>query len=116
MPLFVIAVAATSLVMTQGFPLSPVSPGTSASLVCESGSGNPTPDITWWRNSQSVIDGDVYAITTEEIPGDFNEQGRRSILSFTATYADSNLPFECRIDDYARSSSLFINSKFHPFS
>ena len=109
--LFVISVVATSLTMTQGFPESPVPSGTSVSLICGTGSGNPTPDITWWRSSELVTDGDVYTVTSEEIPGDFNAQGRRSTLSFTAKHADSGMTFECRMDGASISSSKRFHSK-----
>ena len=99
--------------MTQALPESPVASGSRLNITCETNSGNPTPDITWWKSSELITGGDNYTITSEEVPGEFNAQGRRSTLSFTATHADSGLPFECKMDGYSHNSSIRIKSEFN---
>ena len=93
---------------------SPVGSENPVNLTCETDSANPTPVITWWRNSQLVNDVDnIYTIIAEEIPGEFNAYFRRSTLSFKTTEADVGVAFECRIDGTKQSAKTKIKGDSH---
>ena len=89
---FLPPVSSDNVTMTEKLPSHRVASGTPVQLSCLTDTGNPAPDITWWRNTRQISAADrdsdtAYTITSDTIPGQYNANRTNSTISFLATQA-----------------------------
>ena len=64
-------------------------------LTCETDESNPTAEILWSRDSETVSSG----ITVSEVSGQYNVKKRRSVLTVTTHRSLNGLEYKCEVQD-----------------
>ena len=109
--IYSLVVPASSLTLTSGFPLLPVSVETPLSVTCRADGGYPAPLITWWKHQQLLTTGEIYNITTRTVSG---ENSSISTLSLLALPDDADSVFQCRTEgvEADTNTSFTIKGKY----
>ena len=64
-------------------------------LTCETDESNPTAEIAWSRDGETVSSG----IDVSEVSGQYNVKKRRSVLTITTHRSLNGLEYKCKVQD-----------------
>ena len=93
----------------ESVPSGTVQNNSEVTLTCTTDEANPTANIVWKREGQTVTASDVRTVN-----GEHNAQKRISVLTMTATRSLNLVVFQCSVDGTAiqKQYTLGVECKY----